>query len=145
MGILNFIGDNWQLMVGVVLVAVASIWALITFKKDGRLVALRDELLVYMKEVEQMSESGATKFALVLAWGVEKARELNVKISKEALGKVINGLVDFSKSVNAREKDKLPAESCEEVVEQGEQKIPSAMNSAMFSMFSGLNKKDENK
>ena len=145
MGILNFIGDNWQLMVGVVLVAVASIWALITFKKDGRLVALRDELLVYMKEVEQMSESGATKFALVLAWGVEKARELNVKISKEALGKVINGLVDFSKSVNAREKDKLPEESCEEVVEQGEQQIPSAMNSAMFSMFSGLNKKDENK
>lgn len=145
MGILNFIGDNWQLMVGVVLVAVASVWALITFKKDGRLVALRDELLVYMKEVEQMSESGATKFALVLAWGVEKARELNVKISKEALGKVINGLVDFSKSVNAREKDKTPTESCEEVVEQAEQKIPSAMNSAMFSMFGGFNKKDENK
>lgn len=113
----EFLVSHWHTVFSVCGFVVAFVWAIIECVKKGKITKLKNAILAGIMKAEELSENGATKKELVLCWAVEAASELGVKKNRQDLSDEIDSLVDFTKSVNARPKDKV-AKEVEEAKQQ---------------------------
>lgn len=109
MTVWDFLLENWlEFVLGIATVLCAVI-AYFKNKKAGKEVTFLDTLQTYIQKAENLSENAATKKELVAAWARQLVNSLGLKYTDEELSTKIDEQVAFTKTVNAREKDKIAA------------------------------------
>lgn len=109
MTVWDFLLENWLEIVLGIATVVCSVIAYFKNKKAGKEVTFLDTLQTYIQKAENLSENAATKKELVAAWARQLVNSLGLKYTDEELSTKIDEQVAFTKTVNAREKDKVAA------------------------------------
>lgn len=109
MTVWDFLLENWLEIVLGIATVVCAVIAYFKNKKAGKEVTFLDTLQTYIQKAENLSETAATKKELVAAWARQLVNSLGLKYTDEELSTKIDEQVAFTKTVNAREKDKVAA------------------------------------
>lgn len=109
MTVWDFLLENWLEIVLGIATVVCAVIAYFKNKKAGKEVTFLDTLQTYIQKAENLSENAATKKELVAAWARQLVNSLGLKYTDEELSTKIDEQVAFTKTVNAREKDKIAA------------------------------------
>lgn len=109
MTVWDFLLENWLEIVLGIATVVCAVIAYFKNKKAGKEVTFLDTLQTYIQKAENLSENAATKKELVAAWARQLVNSLGLKYTDEELSTKIDEQVAFTKTVNAREKDKVAA------------------------------------
>lgn len=109
MTVWDFLLENWLEFVLGIATVVCAVIAYFKNKKAGKEVTFLDTLQTYIQKAENLSENAATKKELVAAWARQLVNSLGLKYTDEELSTKIDEQVAFTKTVNAREKDKVAA------------------------------------
>lgn len=109
MTVWDFLLENWLEIVLGIATVVCAVIAYFKNKKAGKEVTFLDTLQTYIQKAENLSENAATKKELVAAWARQLVNSLGLKYTDEELNTKIDEQVAFTKTVNAREKDKVAA------------------------------------
>lgn len=109
MTVWDFLLENWLEIVLGIATVVCAVIAYFRNKKAGKEVTFLDTLQTYIQKAENLSENAATKKELVAAWARQLVNSLGLKYTDEELSTKIDEQVAFTKTVNAREKDKVAA------------------------------------
>ena len=109
MTVWDFLLENWLEIVLGIATVVCAVIAYFKNKKAGKEVTFLDTLQTYIQKAENLSETAATKKELVAAWARQLVNSLGLKYTDEELSTKIDEQVAFTKTVNAREKDKAAA------------------------------------
>ena len=109
MTVWDFLLKNWLEIVLGIATVVCAVIAYFKNKKAGKEVTFLDTLQTYIQKAENLSENAATKKELVAAWARQLVNSLGLKYTDEELSTKIDEQVAFTKTVNAREKDKVAA------------------------------------
>lgn len=109
MTVWDFLLENWLEFVLGIATVVCAVIAYFKNKKAGKEVTFLDTLQTYIQKAENLSENAATKKELVAAWARQLVNSLGLKYTDEELSTKIDEQVAFTKTVNAREKDKIAA------------------------------------
>lgn len=82
--------------------------ALVKANKGKKMGCLKDELKSYIISAEEYTtHTGAQKKSLVLSWAEDYCKKQGIKFDAEQVGNAIDELIELTKMVNKREKDKL--------------------------------------
>lgn len=108
--ILNFIATNWDALVCALTTVISAIIGIIAAVKTKKWDTLKDYIEQLVREAEKLvNYTGAEKKEYVQTRTIQFAKQKNISYKAVKVSNYIEKLVEISKSVNAREKDKQAA------------------------------------
>ena len=105
--ILNWIANNWDVLVGAGTGGVAIISGIAAAIKNKNWAKLKEALAEYVKEAELLNADGTVKKEIVLAKAQTLCVTLGIKYNEAKISAIVESIVLLSKVVNARDKDKV--------------------------------------
>lgn len=115
MEILKFLGANWDSIVwalGFLVTLVISVVSAVKKKNWGKVKSAIEE---YVKEAEILNADGTVKKEIVMSKARTLCSILHIRFDDKKISSVIEEGITFSKSVNAREKDKTEKTTEEQI------------------------------
>jgi len=107
MKILDWILLNWERLVGIVVFLITLISGIVASIKNKNWVKLKESLAEYVKDAELLNADGAVKMEVVLAKAQTLCVALHIRYNEAKVRTIIESIVLLSKTVNARDKDKV--------------------------------------
>jgi len=105
--IVTFFVVNWKWIMTTITTIIGFVSALLKAIQYKDLNILKDKISIYISNAENLNIDGNTKLEIVLTKARLACMELGLKYDEIRVKSIIEGLIDFSKNVNKREKDKL--------------------------------------
>jgi len=104
---LKWLNANWQTILTTFTTIAGFITATITYIKTKNWNAVKSAVSEYVKEAEKLETAGVIKKEIVLAKMRTLCVRKRIKFNEEKVSALIESVVSLTKSVNAREKDKV--------------------------------------
>lgn len=110
MKILNFLNENWETLVASFTTVAGFVTAIITYIKTRNWDTVKIAVNEYVKEAEKLDGAGVLKKEIVMAKIRTLCASKRIKFNEQKISGLVESVVTLTKTVNAREKDKIAEE-----------------------------------
>lgn len=107
MKILEFVNSYWTTIITTVTTLAGIVSAIRTYIKTKNWNSVKDAVSKYVQEAEKLDAAGVLKKEIVLAKIRTLCVERRIKFNEQKVSAMIESVVELTKTVNARAKDKV--------------------------------------
>lgn len=107
MKILEFVNSYWTTIITTVTTLAGIVSAIITYIKTRNWDTVKRAVNEYVKEAEKLDGAGVLKKEIVMAKIRTLCANKKIKFNEQKISGLIESVVELTKTVNARAKDKV--------------------------------------